>query len=59
LRNFISSETGIAFFLDSNEGIYKTSDNVAQRRDTRKKKDFREKVTCKAPTSRAKKQLEE
>jgi len=40
LRNFISSETGIAFSVDSNEGIYKTADNVAQRRDTRKKEEF-------------------
>jgi len=40
LRNFISSETGIAFSVDSNERIYKMSDNVAQRRDTRKKEEF-------------------
>jgi len=30
----MSSETGIAFSVDSNERIYKTSDNVAKRRDT-------------------------
>jgi hypothetical protein len=39
LRNFISSETGNAFSVDSNEGIYITSDNVAQRRETRKREE--------------------
>jgi len=32
----MSSETGITFSVDSNERIYKTSDNVAKRRDTKK-----------------------
>jgi len=32
----MSSETGIAFSVDSNEWIYKTSDNIAKRRDTKK-----------------------
>ena len=36
----MSSETGTAFSVDSNEGLYKKSDNVAQRRDTRKKEEF-------------------
>jgi len=40
LRNFTSSETGIAFSVDSNEVIYKTLDNVVERKDTRKKEEF-------------------